>query len=92
MELYALPLLIMGLACPIGMGLMMWLMNREMRGKSEHSISDTALPTDAAARLVALHQHRHFLEVEMAEVNRLIELENQRSVAQLGASDYELSQ
>lgn len=92
MELYALPFLIMGLACPIGMSLMIWLMNREMRRKSGHSVADPLLSGNATERLAALHQHRHLLETEITEVNRLIELESQRPVGQLVASDYEVSQ
>lgn len=91
MELYTLTLLMMGIACPIGMGLMLWLMNREMRGKSERSASGL-MPEDAAERLAALHHHRHLLEAEMTEINRLIELENERLEGQLLAADYELSQ
>jgi hypothetical protein len=75
MDLNAVFLLIMGFACPIGMGVMMWLMNKNMSHQPEHLSSDKQKRISAADHLSALHQQRQLLETEIAELNQLVELE-----------------
>lgn len=71
-------LMMMGLACPIGMGLMMWLMNKNMSGKSEHLRSDKQEHISAVGRLAALQQQRRMLEAEIAELTDIVALEVQQ--------------
>ena len=63
------------LACPIGMGLMMWLMNKNMGSNQSHS---TPKDQTAAERLAALRAQRQTLEAEIAETARIAELEAKR--------------
>jgi len=72
----SLLLLVGVLACPIAMGVMMWLMNKNMG--SQHSMPDPQTPAKAAERLAALRTQREALEAEIAEVTRLAELEAKR--------------
>ncbi len=66
------------LACPIGMGAMMWVMSKNMNSQQQSSsvIADTADAT--ATRLEQLRAQRQTLEAEIAEVTKLAELEAQR--------------
>ncbi len=73
MEPSTLLLLIAVLACPIGMGVMMWLMNKNMNGQP--NMSDHQTP---AERLAALRAQREKLEAEIAEVSKITELEAKR--------------
>lgn len=75
MDINTLFLLVMGLACPIGMGLMMWLMNKNMSHQPEQSSSDKQKRISAADRLVALHEERRALESEIAELSHEVELD-----------------
>ena len=61
------------LACPIAMGLMMWMMNKNMSGDSHQSMSGTD-----AERLNALRKQRHTLDQEIVEVQKIIELEEKK--------------
>ncbi len=68
-------LLVMGLACPIGMGLMMGLMNRHMSHQPEPLSSDKQKRLSPADRLAALHDERRALEAEIAELSHEVELD-----------------
>ena len=75
MELGTILVLAATLACPIGMGLMMWLMNKNMGGQSSSSYHP---PATSKERLAMFRTQQQALEVEIAEVARLAELEVQR--------------
>jgi len=70
-----LVLIIAVLACPIGMGLMMWMMNRQMSGQHNPSMPGH---TSEADRLAALREQRQRLEQEIAEAEKIAALEAQK--------------
>ena len=78
MDPRTLVFIVMGLACPIAMGLMMWMMNKNMSSRANRSTSDAQMPTSASERLAALYEQRQTLEAEIAELSRIAELETQR--------------
>ena len=78
MEPTTLLLLVGALACPIGMGVMMWMMNKQMGGQSSQSMPGGQTSTNATERLAALRAQRQALEAEIVEVARLAELEAKR--------------
>ena len=74
MELSTILIVAAALACPIAMGLMMWLMNRNMGGDSHQSMSSTD-----PDRLKALREQRRMLDQEIAEVQKITELEEKKN-------------
>lgn len=66
-------ILVAVLACPIAMGLMMWQMNKNMGGDSHKS-----MPGTDADRLNALREQRRMLDQEIAETQKVIELEEKK--------------
>lgn len=75
MDANSIFLLLMGLACPIGMGLMMWLMNKQTGHQPEYLSADKHKPINPASRLTALQEQRQQLEAEIAELSQIVELE-----------------
>jgi len=59
-------------ACPLAMGAMMWMMNRQMKERSHGSSEDTPSP---AARLGALRRQEEGLQAEVRELERVVKLE-----------------
>ena len=76
-------LLICALACPVGMGIMMWRMNKPMNGQSNNAGFDTQPLVSSTERLAVLRRKPQMLEAEIAETNRVAELEAQRNVEHL---------
>lgn len=70
--------LLMVLVCPIGMGLMMWLMNKNMSHPSNQVSPDKEKGISAASQLAQLRKQRQSLETEIAELTQIAELEAQR--------------
>jgi len=73
MELSTILVFVAVLACPIAMGVMMWMMNKNMSGDSHQSMSGTD-----ADRLNVLRDRRRMLDQEIAEVQKISELEEQK--------------
>lgn len=75
MQLSTLLLFVGVLACPIAMGVMMWMMNKNMGGEKNHSMEGDAPQVD---RLQALIGQRQRLEQEIAEIEKITGLQAQK--------------
>jgi len=73
MELSTILIIVAALACPIAMGVMMWMMNKNMGGDSHHSMSGKD-----ADRLDVLREQRRMLDQEIAEMQKITELEEKK--------------
>ncbi|MHB8626417.1 MAG: hypothetical protein ACYDBJ_02855 [Aggregatilineales bacterium] len=73
------------LACPIGMGFMMWLMNKQMNGQSNNASQDAQPSGSSTERLAALRKQRQMLEAEIVETTQVAELEAQRDALSSGS-------
>jgi hypothetical protein len=75
MELSTLLLALAILACPICMGVMMWIMNRNMGSQQNHSMSDHTAHMLETDRLKCLREQQQQFEQEIAEIERIAVLE-----------------
>jgi len=88
MELSTILVIAAALACPIAMGLMMWMMNRNMGGQQDHSMPGHTAHTSEADRLKTLREQRQQLEQEIAETEKIVALEaKKQALVQGGAPD-----
>ncbi|QPC83115.1 hypothetical protein G4Y79_01695 [Phototrophicus methaneseepsis] len=68
MDLNTLFLLLVGLACPVGMGLMMWMMNKNMNQSTDNLRKNKELPSDLEDYLMQLRLQRQLLDDEITEL------------------------
>jgi len=85
MQLTTILLLVGVLACPIVMGLMMWMMNRNMNDSQGHSMSGHNMHTSESDRLAMLHEQRRLLEQEIAEAEKIAALEAKKQALAAGS-------
>ena len=88
MQLNTLLVFLAILACPICMGIMMWMMNKNMGGQQDHSTMSHTMHTSEANRLKVLLEQRQLLEQEIAETEKIMTLEvKKQTLIQDGASN-----
>lgn len=84
MDPSTLLILVAVLACPIGMGVMMYMMNKNQGGQQGHSMTGH---TSEADRLKTLREQRRMLEQEIAEAEKIAVLEAKKeSLARAGGA------
>ena len=76
MDPSTLLILVAVLACPIGMGVMMYMMNKNQGGQQGHSMTGH---TSEADRLKTLREQRRLLEQEIGEAEKIAALEAQKA-------------
>jgi hypothetical protein len=81
MDTSTLFIVLAALACPIGMGLMMWMMNKNM---SEHPGHAPSGDVSAKERLGTLREERRLLELELEEVEKIAALEAEKEAIARG--------
>jgi len=86
MELSTVLLILAVLICPISMGIMMWMMNRNMSGQQDHSMPGHTSHASEADRLKALHEQRQQLEQEIAETEKVAALEARKQALDKGGA------
>lgn len=84
MDPSTLLILVAVLACPIGMGVMMYMMNKQ-GGQQGHSMPGHTAQTSEADRLKALREQRRLLEQEIAEAEKIAALEAKKQALAQGA-------
>ena len=78
MDVNTIFVLVMGLACPIGMGLMMWLMHKHTsQPQAPLSPENYQKSIGTAKCLAALHEQRRVLDAEITAQSQGIEMEEQ---------------
>lgn len=82
MEISTLLLIVAFVACPLAMGAMMWMMNRQMNERSGHTANDRM---SSAARLEALRKRGESLRAEIQQLEGVAELEAPRPSLAAGA-------
>jgi len=74
------------LICPIVMGGMMWMMNKNMGNQRDHDrMPEGKSPSNSAERLAALRAQQEALKQEIVEVGQLAKLEAQRDALTRGS-------
>jgi len=68
MDINTLFLVVMGLACPVGMGLMMWIMNKQMNQNNDGLEYETKPSLQVEDRATRLKLQRYLID---EEVNQL---------------------
>lgn len=72
------------LACPIAMGVMMWMMNKNMSGGQDHSTMGHTAHISEAERLKVLREQRQRLEQEITETEKIAALEAKKQALTRG--------
>jgi len=68
MDINTLFLLVMGLGCPVMMGLMMWMMNRQMSQSESDSWIKEKAPLHPEERIAQLELRRQLLDREIKQL------------------------
>ena len=77
-------LIVAALACPIGMGIMMWMMNRNMGGQPGKLAPGPTSPPSQRERLQTLREQRQLLELEITEAEKIVALQARKDSATNG--------
>jgi len=81
MDLNTILLVAAALACPVCMGVMMWMMNKNMGSQPTHSLlTDLQTHASATERLAALYEQHDAAELEMNENSQRVKLEDEHEI------------